>query len=368
MPFERAGEHVLLPVSINGSPPFRLVLDTGMPSPGIVLYEGPRVQALKLAFGPRRVRVGGAGGEGSTFEARIARYATLRIGDADFPEATATVLPDVPFLSALHDGIIGNEVFLNFVVTVDHDRGLVELTRQADFTPPRGAGEVAIDVVESVPYVEAGLLVDHGDPVPLRLVLDLGATHAVSLNASTHRAIVAPDRGFTTRIGRGLSGPVFGRAGRIPGLVLGRHRLENVVATFPDAAHENPRGLDSRNGNLGSGALGRFNVTFDYRARRMYLVPNRRFSDPFEWDMSGLSLEPTETGGLAADEVLPGSAAAAAGLVARDVLVDVDGRPVTGRDLPWVRERLRNHGADVVVRYRRGSEERAAKLRLRRMI
>jgi len=48
----------------------------------------------------------------------------------------------------------------------------------------------------------------------------------------------------------------------------------------------------SRHGNLGDGVLQRFNVAFDYPHKRMLLVRNERFADPFEWDMSGMRMQP----------------------------------------------------------------------------
>ena len=73
-----------------------------------------------------------------------------------------------------------------------------------------------------------------------------------------------------------------GHVGRVPAFELEGHRLHGVVATFPDPRHENPRGADSRNGNLGMGLLSRFNFTLDYAAKTLYLEPNKRFADPFE--------------------------------------------------------------------------------------
>jgi hypothetical protein len=368
VPLRTSGEHILLPVAVAGSAPIWVVLDTGMPGPGVLLYDGPRVDALKLAYGPMRAQVGGAGGAGRTFEARIAPDVTLRIGDAEISGAIATVLPRVPFLSATHNGIIGNAVFRNFVVTIDRDRGVIELTRPEAFAPPPGAGEVAIELVRNTPYVEAGWVGSDGRVVPLELVLDLGATHPVSLNATSNPAIVVPEDALRTRVGRGMSGPVAGRVGRIAGLVLGGHRLENLIATFPDPAHENPRGLDSRNGNLGVGALGRFNLSIDYHAKKLYLAPNHRFAEPFDWDMSGLVLEPGSDDRLVVAEVAPGSPAAEAGIAAGDAVIAIDGEAIAGRDYPRVRERLKTVGAEVTLECRRGSQARTAKLRLRRRI
>ena len=65
VPFENWGEHLIIPVSVNGDAPLQMVFDTGMPIPGVLLYDGAIVDSLGLAFGPMRVNVGGAGGGGT---------------------------------------------------------------------------------------------------------------------------------------------------------------------------------------------------------------------------------------------------------------------------------------------------------------
>lgn len=46
IPIEISRQYILLPVSIQGSRPFQLILDTGMPARGILLHATPRVDSL----------------------------------------------------------------------------------------------------------------------------------------------------------------------------------------------------------------------------------------------------------------------------------------------------------------------------------
>lgn len=368
IPFKRSGEHILIPVGVNGRDPVWVVLDTGMPSPGVMLYDGPYVDALKLEYSDVQAAVGGAGGAGGNVKARIAMGGTLKIGDAEITGAPITVVPRVAFLSAIHDGIIGMAVFANFATTVDHDRGEITLTDPNHYSPPATAAIVPLQMKGPVAYVDAGLIAANGTTSPVRLLLDCGAGHAVSLNQTSSKAVVVPKRALRTRIGRGMSGEVRGQVGRIAGLDLGGIRIADVVATFPDQEHENPRGLDSRNGNLGSGILGKFNVTYDYAHKKMYLVKNQRFDEPFEWDMSGLVLEPGTGDTVTIAQVVTGSPAAEAGIVAGDRLLSLGGRPLVNRDMPDARELVRRDGAELEVGFVHGGAARSAKLRLKRMI
>ncbi len=334
----------------------------------MLLYEGALVDSLYLSYGPMRVRVGGAGGTGAAAEARLATGVTLRTGALEVGGSVAIVMPPTPQMSGLHDGIIGASLFQGLVVSLDHDRGVMTLTRRHAFTPTSGATEVPLEVVGRHAYVRAGLVDATGKVSPIQLIVDLGATHSVSLNRTSHEAIRAPERAIDSRIGRGMSGAITGKVGRLAAFELGGHRLTQVVATFPDSAFENPRGLDSRDGNLGGGILGRFNVSMDIGGSRMFLTPNRRFAEPFDWDMTGLQYDMGETGRIEVAEVLPGSPAAGAGITPGDQLVAMDGVAAVPRALLRARQRFREEGRVLSLTLRRDGRERVVKLKLRRLV
>jgi hypothetical protein len=366
LPLKTNLDHIILPVSVNGSEPLAIVLDTGMPSPGLLLYDSEAVTGMALEYGAMRAAVGGAGGDGKPIEAKIATGATLGLNGIRIEGGSIIVLPPMSHFTTHHDGVIGAGIFNNVTVRVDYDRNEVILARPGTLEAREGAASVPLTIEQNRAYVPAGVT-GSGEPVPLRLILDLGATHAVSLNSSGGRVAV-PDGAVAARIGRGISGPVSGRVGRIPGLTLGGHTLAGVVATFPDAAFEHPRGMDSRDGNLGMGILSRFNFTIDYAGKTMFLEPNRTFGEPHEWDMSGLGLEPGSEGSVEVVEVIPGSPAATAGLKTGDTILALDGEPISAKDRDRYREILRRDGAEVVLRYRREAETAEVRLRLRRLV
>jgi len=106
--------------------------------------------------------------------------------------------------------------------------------------------------------------------------------------------------------------------------------------------------------NLGGGVLRRFTVAFDYANRRMYLAPNALFDQPDEFDRSGLWLL-GDGDGLTVADVAASSAAAGAGLQAKDRLVSIDGEAIAKLTLPEWRQRLREWpaGKKLTIRYQR---------------
>jgi len=367
IPFENQGEHLMIPVAVNGRPPLTMVFDTGMPVPGVLLYDGAGVDSMKLAFSPMQVGVGGAGG-GERIQARLATGVSLGVGELTVDGSVALVMPAHPQMSGLHDGIIGASLFDSLVMRVDHDRGRMTLYRRGAFTPRPGATEVPLEVVGRIAYVKAGVVGADGRVTPVRLVVDMGAAHAVSLNRHSGAGLTLPAGAIEARVGRGMSGVMTGSVGRLAGFELGGHRLPGVVATFPDSAFENPRGLDSRDGNLGGGVLGRFNVTFDYAGRRMFLEPNHRFAEPYEWDMTGVQFDIDKSGAIEAVAVREASPGAAAGVQPGDRLVAVDGRPARPRDLSRLRDGFRKEGREVEMTLARDGRERKVRLKLRRLL
>jgi len=368
LPLQTSGDHIILDISVNGSDPLSVVLDTGMPMGGLALFDTEEVQALGLEYSPMEAQVGGAGGDGKVTQAKIANGVSLNLGGAVFDNTMVLVLPAMKHFSLNHAGIIGAAVFNSFAVTFDYDAGEIVLTRPEAFTPPAGAAAVDLELKGNLPYLNATVAVGAEQETPIQLVLDLGAVHAVSLNTSKNDALSIPGDAIETHIGRGLSGAIRGNVGRIPGFTLGGNTLEGVVATFPGPEHENPRGIDSLDGNLGMGVMSRFNFTLDYAASKLYLQPNKDFADPYEWNMSGLTLEPGEGEGLEVSEIVPGSPGAAAGLQEGDVVLALNGEIVSGADRVRVRDLFQQEGQEISVRYRRGDTTESTRFKLQRMI
>ena len=126
--------------------------------------------------------------------------------------------------------------------------------------------------------------------------------------------------------------------------------------------------MDSRDGNLGNGVLGRFNVTFDYAGKRMVLVPSRRFTEPVEWNMSGIQADPTEEGLMEVRQVLASSPASEAHVRAGDRAVKIDGESVSEANYypPW--ERMKDEGRTVILSLRRGEKLLEVSLKLRLLV
>ncbi|HKD99974.1 MAG TPA: aspartyl protease family protein [Planctomycetota bacterium] len=356
---------VRLPASVAGSAPFQVVLDTGMPTRGLALYRSERVDALGLRFQDEQI-LAGAGGSGAAVTARVAEPTRVRFGDFAIDDVTVIVLPKPRGFAAAGEGIVGGELFERFAVRVDVDALRLELFESKTFAPEPGSAGVPLRLEDGIAFLDARVAVGAGQPGPAELAIDLGASHALWLNGRSDGRLAAPESSIASRLGRGLSGEIEGRVGRVRKLELGSSALEDVVAVFPRKEHQRPGGHDFRDGFVGADALTRFHVTFDYAHERMWLAPGNRLAEPFEHDMTGLVLDPDDVGQVVR-AVLPGTPAAEAGVLAGDRLVAVDGRnldPVA----PWLSRTFRVDGAELRLTLRRGDETIEKRVRLRRLV
>ena len=248
--------------------------------------------------------------------------------------------------------------------------------------PHRAWASLPLSLDQGKAYVEAGIgqlpaaaEAAPAAPLPLRLVLDTGAGHALSLETNADRRLHLPATHLRADLGRGLSGLITGYLGRVGTVQLGRYQLRQVLTSFPDSGqvHQRLRLQDAaRQGNLGYELLKRFNFVIDYPHQRLLLRPNAQYRQPFEHDMSGLEL-------LAAGprlryclvlSVAAGSPAEAAGIVPDEEVVIINMLPVALLSLSEIARLLRAQDGQrlLLVLRRPDGELHSVSLRLRRQI
>jgi hypothetical protein len=368
IPFRLSANHLLIPITIQGTT-LEMILDTGMPMDGVMLYRDDKVGRLALpAEKGMEARVAGAGGEGGPVAAQLVQGLTIDIGDLRLTEARAIVTPPMPGLGFDHDGVIGASLFANFVVSIDFDAGRITLHDPKRWVPPAGAATLPLSVERNLPFASVGIVTADGRRVPTTVVVDLGASHPISLNIGETQGIEVPPGAVRAIIGRGVGGVLRGQVGRVAGVDLGGLALKDVVATFPDSEHQGPGGRRSKGGNLGTGLLRHFNVAFDYGGGTLYLSPNKAFGQPFDWDMSGLWLDPDDQGRLRVAFIVSGSPAEKAGIQVGDILARVDDKPVSPADLPMLGQRFREAGGIFAMTLSRDGRPLDATLRLKRYV
>jgi hypothetical protein len=374
VPFEMSNDHILVPVRVDGSEPFHLVLDTGMPIPGVMLHPSPRTDALDLKNpGGLRLAIGGVEGP----DPRVGTGVTLGLPGVELTEQIVGIVPLPgcvdPEMQALHamsrtEGVIGLSIFQNFVVTIDYDRQMITLFEPGRYSYEGEGVEIPLNIGPmGVPEVSCEVEMRPRKPVPINVVVDTGATYALSLTIGTSDDICLPRGARECVVGYSNWGRVTGSLARVRSLRIGEAVLRDVLATFfqKGAPGVPPCG---ENGILGNEALSRFKTTFDYSRKRMILEPGRRVSEPFETDMCGMRYVADDAGALRVTQVFPDSPASEARICEGDLVTAVNGKRAGEYAPEELRRLLQTDGAKVRFRIERAGHGLDIKLRLRRMV
>lgn len=375
LPMDVQRNLLIVSLLINGSGPYNFMLDSGVST---AILTDPAVADLLGLLRGQPYRVVGAGGENTGLQAHETRGVRLSAGAVVAPNMRMLVLSaDALNLSGyvgmpIH-GILGSELFRSFVVSVEPEQHRLVLTAPARYQPPRGRSwaRLPLTLIANKAYLDLPVQVTDSLALPLRLVLDTGAGHALSLEAGSAPQLILPHRRLRADLGRGLSGFIRGYLGRVAALQLGRYRLPAVLTSFPDSGQVHVRASVPRNGSVGFELLKRFSMIIDYPHQRLLLRPNAQYREPFEHDMCGLELVAAgpDFRRYLVLRVQPDSPAATAGLLVDDEIVSINLLPVNVFSLTQLSRIL--HSADgrlILLLVRRGLELRTTTVRLKRQI
>ena len=330
LPFQMHRNLLVVKAMMNGAGPYNFLLDSGV---GIsIITASALADSLGLPHG-QQYRVVGAGGLDSGLLAYQTDSVRIGLPGVVAPHMSWLVLSDdvlnlSGYVGVPIHGILGSELFRSFVVTLRPQLDYLLLHDPATYRPPKGKdwASIPLSVENNKAYFTVPVQLTDSLTLPLKLVLDTGASHALSLELDSDPRLLAPAARLPTELGRGLSGTVHGFLGRLPALHLGRYVLRSVLTSFPDAADVHRRIDVPRNGNIGYELLKRFTLVIDYPHQRLLLRPNASFRDPFEHDMCGIELLATgpDYRRFVVLRVVPGSPAALAGLEPDEELLSIN--------------------------------------------
>ncbi|CCH56288.1 PDZ/DHR/GLGF domain protein [Fibrisoma limi BUZ 3] len=296
IPFQLHSNLIIVPVRVNDSDTLQFILDTGVSSTIITDPAAFKKQSLKTA---RKVKLTGAG-EGGNLTASVAIDNRLSVGGLRASHHNIVILDEdilklSEYVGVPVHGIFGYEIFSNFVVTIDFQHRELTLMQPKKYKYRKRKGDrYPITIQDTKAYTDAISIFDGEKSLPLRVVLDTGAGHALLLDRSRNPAsLPLPEKVVRAQLGRGLNGVINGSLGRIQKVRFGRYELDNILASFPDSTSFGMKLVNApeRQGNVGCELLRRFRVTFNYNDQYVVLKPVKRLlRESFEHDMSGLEL------------------------------------------------------------------------------
>jgi hypothetical protein len=371
VPFELYGGRIYLRVRVNNSEPRPFILDTGAQIAHL-RKELAQTAGLRL-----RGSLGVTGTGAGRIKAHYVAAATYNVSGAEFIDERSIALPTADFFQPLEnsfgrefDGVLGYNIFHRFVVEIDYANQMINLYDPASYRYA-GSGEVVpIRINDKKPYITATLTPIEGIAIQSNLHIDTGFGGGLSFNANFVRAnnLLQSARTTIESFNRGAGGETATRVGRVKSLQFGRFTILNPTASF---ALEQGRGVRSDSaGRIGGGTLQRFKVVLDYSRKQMILEPNANFNEPYEADMSGISLvaEKPDYKTFVVYKLTANSPATQAGVRTGDVILNVDSQPTSKFTLEQIREMFKQVGQERLLRVKRGNEMLEIQIKLRRLI
>jgi len=278
VPFVLANNKTILKVQVGKARPLNVILDSGMGWDGLLVFKPELKDALGL-INPQETNLGGAG-KGPGQAAWVSDSMHFSLGDMEFKDQRVVVLQNDHFKGFTNDGVVGYSIFGHFAVEIDYDRSLLTLHEPGTHRPDPSWTEVPIFFRDNnIPWMSARIQVQNEEPVEVSCYIDYASSEAIELLLKPDQKFPVPEAMQEVYLGRGLSGDITGKRGRVAKVCLGPYEIINVQATFAAAeVRSKQKGAD---GVIANNLLRRFNLIFDYAGKKLYLKPNSHFNEPF---------------------------------------------------------------------------------------
>ncbi|WDD92595.1 aspartyl protease family protein [Burkholderia sp. FERM BP-3421] len=321
-------------VFINGKGPFSFLFDSG----GALMMSRAAADAagLKL-FGKGQE----TGITGAATTIRFAKIGDLRIGSAHLRDQFVSIRDGASNGVAPQDaGLIGYEVLARFTTTFDFPNRTISLSLQPGEATAGGSAASVIALDHTVPVVEGAM-----NGVADYFWLDTGFNGALLVNRTFGIAhpTAMPERLYD--IGGSLSAVGGGstiQAGRISSVTIGTVTFADVIGMFSSV----DSGLNTDSefaADVGDALLGSCAVTFDYKARRLWIAQSDVSGRPLPsaYNRAGFGIEYANSGVANVSYVRESSPAAEVGLREGDRVIGINGREVSGAVVLAIKSRLR---------------------------
>lgn len=292
--FKLVNNIVVVPIEVNGVT-LSFVLDTGISRP--ILFNSILTDSLLFLNQSQKVYLKGLGDSGR-IEAIKSSNNIFKIGDAVNAHQQLYVINDssvnfAPLLGVEIHGVIGYDLFKDFVVEVNYVSKIIKFTNHNNYTKKRcrKCETLSFSFHNNKPYIDVVSVINN-KKVPTKLLIDTGSSDALWLFENDSLGITYSKNYFDDFLGHGLSGSVYGKRSKIDALLINSFKVKQPKVAFPEASSlRSLKRIKGRRGSIGAEVLRRFKVVFDYRNGELILKKNRNFKKPFSYNKGGVVLK-----------------------------------------------------------------------------
>lgn len=292
--FELINNLIIIPIEVNGAK-LSFILDSGVSTP--ILFNVSDQDSVFLK-NVSEITIRGLG-DGDPIKALSSKGNSFKLKNIKNSNQNLYVVMDKemnfsPTLGMPIHGIIGYDLFRDFVVDINYNSGLIKFYNPDEYVPKKYKDEEQLPLIiqKNKAYVQGNVDLNDKKDVPVNLLIDTGSSDAVWLFPDKYKGLDVPEKYYDDYLGKGLSGTIFGKRTKVKSIRLGSYRLKDAKTAFPNMdAFGNDVDLGNRNGSIGGELLRRFNITVDYSTNEIRLRKNAYFKKPFQYNMSGLQIK-----------------------------------------------------------------------------
>lgn len=292
--FELINNVILIPIEVNGVA-LKFLLDTGVSKP-IIFNFIKGSDSLKI-LNSEKIKIKGLG-DGDYIDALRSSHNTFKIGEAINTDQTLFAVFDsrinlAPKLGTPIDGIIGYDIFKDFIVEINYASRYIKLYNPTRYKYKKCNRCEVLDLEfkDNRPYLNANVTIQD-KLIPVKLLMDSGGSDALWLFEDKTKGLVINDKYFEDFLGSGLSGDVYGKRTKIEALNINQFIINKPKVAFPDSAMVNAvKKFKDRDGTIGGEILKRFNLIVDYSNAKITFKKNSSFNNAFSYNKSGLQVE-----------------------------------------------------------------------------
>lgn len=294
MPFKLINNLVFVPIKVNGIE-LNFLLDTGVSE--TILFSLEEKKEVRF-FNTEKILLKGLGNQ-IAVEGLKSTNNILEFSDLKMTNHMLYIVLDPEFNLSSHigipvNGIIGYQFFRDNLVEINYRKKKIIVYKDNNKNRSKIEKKFAaipITIEKHKPYLKSTVTLGNHE-IPVKLLVDIGNSDAVWLFQDRSEFIKVPIKNFDDFLGKGFSGDIEGKRGRIEKFQMANFEFTNLVAAFPDTISiRNVTMVPDRMGSIGGEIMKRFDFVFDYQNQQLHLKKNSSYSAPFNYNKSGVVIQ-----------------------------------------------------------------------------
>lgn len=332
IPFELIDNRIFFDVYINNSGPYKFILDSG----GSNLISKRVSEQLQIKLSGE-FKINGAGDNSQTAFRTMRDH--LSISELNLEKQNFIVIDLDTIMYGIGfeelDGLLGYELFNNYLVTINYDKNIIVLSKNYDDFI-NSSNKIPLSFWGNKPLINLNV-----DNIDGQYMIDTGDRSSItffnpfidSLNLrEKYKSSIINNTGY------GIGGPIPAQVSVVKNLFINNIIINNLIVRLPNL-NGGLFSLSGFSGSIGNGVLKKFNITFDYKDEFLILEKNSNYYLDESYDKSGMWLAKNKDRFIVTSLVTNGPAAKA-GLKLNDVIISINGINTTNLNLIKIRNEL----------------------------